>query len=137
DTATIVAEDPEGRILLTREYSHPPREMTIEFPGGAIEENEEPLAGAQRELREETGFAARSLRFLGTYLVNNRRSTRRMHVFHAQELYVAPLEQDPEEAGIEVVWASKERLREMIRSGEAKISSLLSTWAIFEAHMRP
>ena len=60
--AVIVASDEEGRFLCVRQFRQGIRQVTTEFPAGAIEEKdgEEPaeaaLRAAQRELREETGY---------------------------------------------------------------------------------
>ena len=38
------------------------------FPGGKIEQNELPIVAAARELKEETGITAHSLKFIGKYI---------------------------------------------------------------------
>ncbi len=48
----------EPRILLARQYRHPARQYMWELPAGRIDEGEDPLAGAKRELVEETGYTA-------------------------------------------------------------------------------
>lgn len=35
NAATVIAVDERGRVLLQREYSHPPAEVLYQFPGGA------------------------------------------------------------------------------------------------------
>ena len=49
----------DGNILLVRQYRYPLSRFLWELPAGRIERGEKPLAAAQRELREETGFRAR------------------------------------------------------------------------------
>jgi len=48
----------DGSILLERQYRYPLDQVFIEFPAGKIDAGEDPLACAQRELREETGYSA-------------------------------------------------------------------------------
>lgn len=49
----------DGRIVLERQYRHPIGEVMIEIPAGKLDAGEQPLACAQRELLEETGYVAR------------------------------------------------------------------------------
>lgn len=60
----IVAHDGE-HFIMVRQYRYPLKRMMIEFPGGSIEEGEEPLTAAKRELQEETGFSAAKWTRLG------------------------------------------------------------------------
>jgi 8-oxo-dGTP diphosphatase len=48
----------EGRVLVARRAPGVHLPGVWEFPGGRLEDGEEPAAAARRELREETGLAA-------------------------------------------------------------------------------
>jgi len=52
----IVAKDADDRIVLVRQERPAVGAALLELPAGLIEEGEEPLATARRELREETGL---------------------------------------------------------------------------------
>lgn len=52
----------DGTVLLERQFRYPLERIFIEFPAGKIDPGEDPLACAQRELREETGYTARDWR---------------------------------------------------------------------------
>lgn len=52
DAVTIICLR-EGQLLLQWEYSYPPGERLLQFPGGKIETNETPEQAAARELKEE------------------------------------------------------------------------------------
>ena len=49
-------------IVMERQYRHAAGQFLWELPAGKIEPDEDPLAGAQRELAEETGYRARKWR---------------------------------------------------------------------------
>jgi len=49
----------EPRVLLARQYRYAAQDVLWELPAGRIDEGEEPLAAAKRELMEETGYTAR------------------------------------------------------------------------------
>jgi ADP-ribose pyrophosphatase len=48
------------RILLEKQYRHAAGRFVLEFPAGRIDEGENELKAAKRELLEETGYSARS-----------------------------------------------------------------------------
>jgi ADP-ribose pyrophosphatase len=49
----------EPRVLLERQYRYAAEDYMLELPAGRIDHREAPLAGAKRELLEETGYRAK------------------------------------------------------------------------------
>ncbi len=52
----------EPRVLLARQYRYAANDWLWELPAGRIDEGEDELPAAKRELLEETGFSAKSWR---------------------------------------------------------------------------
>jgi ADP-ribose pyrophosphatase len=62
-SVVVLAVDESGkqpRILLERQYRHAAGKFLYELPAGRIDEGEKELNAAKRELREETGYSART-----------------------------------------------------------------------------
>ncbi len=88
DFVQVTLVDPRGRVLMQERDEHAPvwPEMWC-FPGGGLEDDETPVAGAVRELAEETGvhLAAEDLADLGQFqLVTEDRGTFHFHAFVAR-----------------------------------------------------
>ena len=56
----------DGAVLMVREWRHAVKTFVHSFPGGLIDGEETPLAAAERELLEETGFKGSSYELLGS-----------------------------------------------------------------------
>ncbi|HCM26696.1 MAG TPA: NUDIX hydrolase [Treponema sp.] len=70
-------------FLMVRQWRHGEGNMSLEFPGGVIEEGEEPGKAAERELIEETGWKAETIEPLGSFNPNPAIMSNRVHVFLA------------------------------------------------------
>lgn len=117
DWINVVPVTDDGRVVLIRQYRHGIREATLEVPGGIVEAGEDPHAAARRELLEETGFEAASVRLLGTVAPNPAIQNNRCHHFVAEgavKNHEPAL--DPWEY-IEVVLEPLERIPALVRSG--------------------
>lgn len=66
DWVNVVAFDDEERIVLVRQFRFGTREVNLEIPGGGVDDGESARIAAERELREETGLAARDWVEIGT-----------------------------------------------------------------------
>jgi ADP-ribose pyrophosphatase len=91
----VVAETEEGRFLCFRQGKYAVEGISLAIPGGYLEPNEEPLAAVQRELLEETGYAAHEWTFLGRYVVDGNRGNGHAHLYLARGArYVQPIDAD-------------------------------------------
>ena len=67
DAVAIVAVDGEGRIVLVRQHRPAAGRTLLELPAGLVDDGEDPLESAQRELREETGLRGGNWRQLWSF----------------------------------------------------------------------
>lgn len=118
DWVNVVAFTPADELILVRQYRHGTRELSLEIPGGLIDRGESDLAAAQRELREETGFATDSWQRLGAMTPNPAIFGNRCHVFLASGCRrVGDVQNDPGE-DLEVVLVPAGQVDAMVRRGE-------------------
>ena len=82
----IVAVDREQRVVLVRQLREAVRAELVELPAGTLEEGEEPLATAKRELREETGLTGGRWRELASFFTTPGFCRERMTVFLAVDV---------------------------------------------------
>ena len=69
----------------------------IELPAGVLNDGEDPLACAQREIREEIGKAAKTWKQIGAFYLAPGYCTEMNYVFLARDLFHSPLELDEDE----------------------------------------
>jgi 8-oxo-dGTP pyrophosphatase MutT (NUDIX family) len=86
DFAIIIPVLDSEHFLMVKQWRHASKSLSLEFPGGIIEEGEDPEAGAGRELREETGYEAGKLVKLGTLTANPAIMGNKAHFFAAYDL---------------------------------------------------
>lgn len=81
DVAIIVPVLPDGRFVLVEQYKHAAGELTLEFPGGFVDLNEEPKVAVLRELKEETGYEPRTLRKVAKLTDNPTKVVGDLHIY--------------------------------------------------------
>lgn len=86
DWVIVIAEHNE-KFLMVKQWRHGEAALSVEFPGGVIDKDEEADAAARRELEEETGFKAGKLTKLGMVNPNPALFSNHVHFYLAEDLY--------------------------------------------------
>jgi len=102
----------------------------VAVTGGSIKPGEDVAIGADRELREESGFHAQSITELGYFYTNNRRSDQRQIVVLCKELVPGEGAADPEEF-IENHWLTPEEITKKVIDGKIVNMNLLAALHLF------
>ena len=112
----VVAELPDGRLVLERQFRYPVQSVMVEFPAGKLDPGEESLACAQRELLEETGYTARQWARAGVLHPVISYSTEFIDIWFARELTAGQRQLDAGEF-LDVFSASADELLQWCRDG--------------------
>ncbi|MFN3323189.1 MAG: NUDIX hydrolase [Bryobacteraceae bacterium] len=116
-SAVMMPMDSKGRILLVRQFRLPARKAMWELAAGRIDPGEKPLQAARRELKEETGYTARTWKKLLSFYPSPGYVAEKMTIFLATNLTdgdSAPMEDER----IETRWFKPKEIDEWIRSGK-------------------
>ena len=81
---------PDGRVLLICNRRAAVNQELIELPAGTLEPGEAPENTARRELQEETGYHAKTMKALLQFWMSPGILRERMHLFLAQGLTPGP-----------------------------------------------
>lgn len=120
-------------VLLARQYNPGADRVVWELPGGGTEPGEDYETAVRRELMEEVGLYPNHVRYLGRFLLNNRRSGWGIRAYLCTDFEERTLPSDDGEL-IESYWVPLATFEEMIRGGEIDNSTALAGWAIFRAN---
>jgi ADP-ribose pyrophosphatase len=104
-------------VVMERQYRHAAKEYLLEVPAGKMEEGENPLAGAKRELLEETGFKAKRWRKMARYFASPGFLGEWMQVFIAEGLTLGDSQPEYDEQ-LEIEMIPLSRLLRMIEEGK-------------------
>lgn len=113
----IIPLTPNEEVVMVRQYRHGTREITLEIPGGLVENQDDPEAAALRELREETGYTAVSATPLGYVHPNPAIQNNRCYTFMAENCMLAGGQQQDEKEDIEVVLIPLNDIPRLIQAG--------------------
>jgi len=119
DCVVVVPIDDDGNALLVRQYRKAMEAFLVEAVAGGIDDGESPEQAAQRELAEETGFAAGRLRRLAGGYSSPGFCTEFMHIYLAEDLTPMAAQPDDDEA-IEVVVVPLASVPAMIERGDIR-----------------
>lgn len=126
----ILARRPDGAFVFVRQYRKCIEQAFIEVPAGCMEDGEVPDVTAMRELREESGYIAKSLMPLGSIYACPGYSEERLHLFFA-EVEDAPgrTDFDPDE-NVETLLMDMDTVESLVLDGTICDAKSLSCWLL-------
>jgi ADP-ribose pyrophosphatase len=117
DYVNVFAQTMGGEVLLVRQYRPAVETHTLELPGGHVEQGEQPLDAARRELEEETGYRAGTIEIVGHLKSDTGRLGNRLWACWARDC--VPMQPAPPgEPGVEFLSMPEPEFMRQIASGQ-------------------
>ena len=120
-------------VVVVEQYRPAVDEITIDIPGGAVHywEGETPVEAAKRELKEETGYVAKSIHQLsGILFTDSGRSDQKRYIFLAEDLITGETKLEETEF-IKVKKIPIEKLYREIIKGKIKETTLSLSLSLY------
>lgn len=117
-------------IVMEHQYRHAAQQYLWELPAGKLEPKEDPVAGAQRELEEETGYRAKKWKPLVEYYGSPGFLGESMKVFLAEGLMAGDAHPEDDE-DIEFRLVKLSEVVEMIEKGAIKDGKTLCSVLLY------
>ncbi|AKJ40894.1 ADP compounds hydrolase NudE [Pragia fontium] len=121
-------------ILLIREYAVAIEDYELGFPKGLVEQDEDILVAANRELMEEIGYGARKLTVLSQLTLAPSYFASTMTIVLAEDLYINKLEGDEPEPLTLVAWP-QEKMMELLADPDFNEARNVSALFLTREHL--
>jgi ADP-ribose pyrophosphatase len=128
----VIARRPDGRFLFVKQFRTGSQQIMLEVVAGILEKGEDPEACARRELKEETGYDAISIRSMGHIFPTPGYVDEKIRVFFAETGDGAGERELDHDERLEVVALSADEFRDLVRCGEVTDAKTLAMWMLFE-----
>lgn len=129
----VVALTEDNEIILVRQYRHGVQESILEIPGGVIDEGEDSLTAAKRELLEETGYLFDSFEKLCDLFPNPATSNNITTSYLARGGKKVQEQELDSQEDIEVILKSPSEVKQLLL--ENKFGQALHSTALFYAFL--
>jgi 8-oxo-dGTP pyrophosphatase MutT (NUDIX family) len=129
----IIPLTADNQVVMVKQFRHGIKEVTLEIPGGMIENGDSPEEAALRELFEETGYKAEGATLLGVVHPNPAFLTNECYTFFVENVQKIEGGGNPDDAeDIEVELVPLKKIPELIKNGTITNSLVVTAfWWFF------
>jgi ADP-ribose pyrophosphatase len=130
DYVNVAAETRDGRWVCFRQMKYAIEGEALAPVGGYLEAGEDPLAAAQRELLEETGYTAEDWQFLGAYRVDASHGAGTSYFYLARGAHRVAEKHSDDLEEQELLLLHRTEVETALKSGEFKVLAWAAVMAL-------
>ena len=131
-TVFVVPFISASEILLVKQFRYLYQEESWEFPAGRVDDGEDALVAAKRELQEESGYTAASMHHVGWFAPSNGLTDEHTDVYLATDLTQTNQQLDDTEA-MTVHTVPIDEFERMIDNNTARDGMSIAAWRLIQA----
>ena len=126
DWINVIAITKDGRFVIERQYRHGTQSIDYELCAGTIEQGEQPIDAAKRELLEETGFGGGDWQLYCESYPNPAAMTTTNYTFLAKGVEYTGGRHLEKTEDIEVLLMSFENIKQLVMNGSIRQGQMLA-----------
>ncbi|MBW2708464.1 MAG: NUDIX hydrolase [Deltaproteobacteria bacterium] len=124
----VIPLTPQNEVVLVKQYRHGTQDVTLEIPGGLVEDSDSPEGAAKRELLEETGYGASEVVLLGSVHPSPAIQDNQCFTYLAKNVFVSGDQEQDDKEDIQVVLRPLAEIPHMIKEGEITHALVLAAF---------
>ena len=127
----VIARRVDGKFVFIRQFRKALDRICFEVMAGNVDADEPSETAAIRELKEETGYEAKSIRFLSSLYPSVGYCDERIDIYYAEVDEQGDTDFDADEE-IETLHLTEEEMDQMIRDGKVQDAKTLGAWMLYK-----
>lgn len=128
----VIPFTPDGRVLLVEQFRQGVQRVSLEFPAGVVEDGEDPVDTAVRELEEETGYCAEAAELLRDFDPDPAIQSNAIKIIVARGCRADGRRAQDDGEDVEVKVVSEEEVGPLIDAGRIRHAASISAWHLYE-----
>ncbi len=131
DWVNVIPITEDHRVVMVRQYRHGSRGVTLEIPGGLLDDDDTPKKAAAREMLEETGYQAEEMVEIGNINPNPAIFGNRVYTYVARNPRKMRDPFPDQTEDIEVVLVPFAEIKQLIVTGEIDHAIVIAAFSLF------